>query len=1163
MDSRLVFGTWNVQGLKNNNKRKSICRLLNKENYTFCALQETYLQSTDVSALKKEWKGVIHYAEGKGRSKGLLTLFNKNLEPNQIYLKETKDRFIISEIKRGESKITVINAYAPCDEREKILFLEELTEAIFRNVSNTNEIVCLGDFNIVANNKTDIISGNKHKEHIVQKFKEWFLALNLFDAWRECHPLEKQYTWCRQSIARRLDYIFVGETLKTKIDECEIINFGLSDHKLVKCRIINNKQKSYNSFYKLNTTLLEDQNYINMIKDFIASFNNKENGLNPHLNWELLKAEIKGISQQFSAYKESNKRNEENTIRHELRRLEEEFIDNPNDLKKINERIQLQKKLEIHELQKTRGAQIRAKIKWIEEGEKSTNFFLNLERSRQERNTIQKLTKGNGETLTSDTDIIQEFKKHYENIYKETNHGVIFIDRALLFTNSLIIPQVVEEAKLTCEAEITLDELHAALTLLKNGSSPGPDGIPCEFYKCFWEDIKVPFLKSLEFSKSEGRLSPTQRQGTFTLIHKGNNLPRDEVTSFRPISLTNADYKILSKFLAIRLKKSLESIIHKNQFGFMKGRLISKALRTIDDIIQHEVNNDTHSMLLSIDYAKAFDTISVEWILSSLALFGFGENFIGWIKTILADRLANIKNGGCLSEFFSLERGVRQGCPISPLLFIIAVEILAISIRQEKNIKGIQIKGQSNQTVTIKVLQYADDLTLWLKNVIDYREVLSKIKQFSAFTGLCLNEKKTKAMKLSKYPTRSTEEANIQFVDKIAILGITFCNSKPAIELEENWGPRIDSIERTLNLWAKRDLSIIGKIIILKTFALSKLNYVIDSIGLPHDTLQRLNRMFFQFIWKKKFSNKRAIEKISRKVLCNQYKDGGLKMFCMFDIQDAATLQWAESLLVGGGEDWEEFAWDALKLIGGKSAFASSSKATKGLNEIKNVFWKHVLQTWVKQNKQEKNPRNILDEPLFNNNKIMYQNQPLFMKMCIKSNILYVKDMLGPNGLLTYQEYKNKTNNYPGDFLDYNLLYSVLRKVTEDQHRYPTHTEEPDVLFRGQILGKIKRTGFLNLIRKIETPNAIAFWERKFTVGVPKNVFELAWKCTQETRLRTLQWKIINNIYPTNILLNKMGIRNTSDCTTCKTKDYIEHFFVNCTLVKPLWTEIKKKKTTY
>ena len=910
------------------------------------------------------------------------------------------------------------------------------------------------------------------------------------------------------------------------------------------------------AFYKLNVSLLKDKNYISLIKQHIHKTKNDPSYtyLTPHSRWELIKAEVKAVSQQYSKFLQTNKHNESVILQGNLETIEKRLSKDPKNYEAQQERTHIVKRLEILELEKTKGAQIRAGIKWIEEGEKCTKFFLNLEKSRAEGNTINILTKEDGDVLTSEKDIMMEIRRYYENLYKENNNENIATEETRKFAKDLNVPILSEQQKLESELNLAENEIHAAMMSMNTGSAPGSDGIGLSWYQMFWEDIKKEFMESLEYSHQIGRLSPTQRQGTISLIHKGKELPKEKLTNWRPISLTNTDYKIISKALALRLKKVLPSIIHDNQKGFINGRNISTAIREIDDIVEYESSRaQTESIALSIDYSKAFDTVSLGVITEALKLFGFGDNLISWIGVLLKDRLANIKNGGLYSDFFALERGVRQGCPVSPMLFVIAVELLSISVRQDNKIHGIKFP---NSPQTIKILQYADDTTLFAKNLIDFREILAKIKDFSNFSGLRLNENKSKAMILSKTRPRPRTVDNIECVDKLKLLGIVFSSSSPAGEISDNWESKIEAIERTLNLWAKRDLSILGKITILKTFALSKINYIINSVGMPTNILNKLNSMFFRFLWKRKYSNTRAFEKVKRTVLCSDIKFGGLKMFNLTQIQAAAYLQWAEALLSDKEENWKLFPVAALTPVGFKAAFLSNSKKIKGNVEIKSLFWRKVLEAWVSHNDQ-KETLNFYSQPIFNNTQLTYQNEQLYIKRCIINNIIYVKDLFLNGNFISLEQFSRKAGPYPGIQLDYILLRAVIlpKRANHATELFPV--ESPEILFKGQKIGKLKRKGFIKLISAPEKSHASSFWTNKYKNEVPENMWVLPWKCTAETRLRTLQWKILNNIYPTRILLEKMGLSPNNNCTRCNKKDYIEHFFAECLTVKPLWEEIE------
>ncbi|GFR97404.1 retrovirus-related Pol polyprotein from type-1 retrotransposable element R2 [Elysia marginata] len=477
-------------------------------------------------------------------------------------------------------------------------------------------------------------------------------------------------------------------------------------------------------------------------------------------------------------------------------------------------------------LEETRGAQVRAKIKWIEEGEKGNEFFFGLEKSRMKDNTIFRLKRKNGNSASTPQEILEEVSAFYEKLYKEDKPDQHVKDLSGNFFSNLEIPQIKENEKTFCDEELKEDEVLAALKLMKNKSSPGIDGIPTEFYKFFWTKLKPHLLDSYSHSLQSGQLSYSQRRGMITLLHKSKGLSRDDLGNWRPISLTNTDYKILAKALAERLGKVISNIVNIDQSGFLKGRNISSTLREIADIIEYENDQIRNSIVLAIGYQKAFDTVSVNFMLETFKGFGFGENFLKWLAILLKDRSGLVKNGGYLSREFNIERGVRQGCPIAPLIFLLCAEVLALHIRQNQAIKGITLPKSDR---CIKIKQFADDTTLFLRDLTDFREAFSQIKLFSDISGLQLNTNKCQALVMGPNKIYGKYIMGIKCVDKAKILGITFSTKQAPQDIEENWKAKIENLERTFSLWSRRDLSIIGKIHIIKTFGLSLFIYIIKA----------------------------------------------------------------------------------------------------------------------------------------------------------------------------------------------------------------------------------------------------------------------------------------------------------------------------------------------
>ena len=249
-----------------------------------------------------------------------------------------------------------------------------------------------------------------------------------------------------------------------------------------------------------------------------------------------------------------------------------------------------------------------------------------------------------------------------------------------------------DQEKDICDLDFCIEEVGNALCCLNEDSSPGIDGLPVNWYKVFYNKIKNPLFNSLKFSIENESLGISTRRSILSLLHKGNDLPKDDISNWRPISLTNTDYKIFSKCLAIRLQKVLGNIINLNQSGFVKGRSMSDHIRIIDDFINLSNSLCSPGMIVSLDFLKAFDSVEKSTIFASLRKFNFGDYFLKLIKTLLNNAESCVKNGGWLSSFFDVQRGIRQGCCASPILFIIVAEIMAIKIRANENIHGLSFE---------------------------------------------------------------------------------------------------------------------------------------------------------------------------------------------------------------------------------------------------------------------------------------------------------------------------------------------------------------------------------------------------------------------------------------------------------------------------------------
>ena len=216
----------------------------------------------------------------------------------------------------------------------------------------------------------------------------------------------------------------------------------------------------------------------------------------------------------------------------------------------------------------------------------------------------------------------------------------------------------------------------------------------------------------------------------------------------RPISLLNVDTKIMTKVIAARIKEVLPSIIHHNQTGYIKDRYIGETIRSIFDIMDFTLNENISGLMIFIDFHKAFHSLEWDYLYKCLEAFNFGEDFIRWVKTFYKNIESCTLNNGFFSEYFKLERGVRQGDPLSPYLFVLAIETLAIAIRQNSELKGIVIGKEET-----KLLQYADDTTATLSDKNFATALFKLLDLFKSVSGLMINCTNTEGMGLGPLGT--------------------------------------------------------------------------------------------------------------------------------------------------------------------------------------------------------------------------------------------------------------------------------------------------------------------------------------------------------------------------------------------------------------------------
>ena len=433
-------------------------------------------------------------------------------------------------------------------------------------------------------------------------------------------------------------------------------------------------------------------------------------------------------------------------------------------IEKINIKIDKIKEEREHEhAYVTQGAMIRSRCQYYEKGEANTKYFFSLEKSKGKGKTMASIYNEENILVHSIREILNVQKTFYSKLYTANPEIKFKLKKPLQSTIGNL-------EKETLEQEITMDELALALKQTKRFKAPGLDGLTADFYKMFFGKIKHLLLEVFTQAFKVKRLHLSARRGIISLIPKSNKDTR-QIKSWRPIILLCADYKLLAKIIANRIKTQLDVLIHKDQTGFIASRDISDCVRKVSDTISYVNRCKINALLIQIDFEKAFDRVEYKLLFKTLRSMNFGENMISWIRLLFTDFNLCTSNHGFLSDFFTPTRGLFQGNPISPYGFICIMEILANQLHKSGEIEGITI-GKIESLLSM----FADDLSLCIKNTRKtWEEVQKTFSWFENVSGLKVNYEKSTVCRIGtarKAQARFYVNKKLHWTDKpVNVLG--------------------------------------------------------------------------------------------------------------------------------------------------------------------------------------------------------------------------------------------------------------------------------------------------------------------------------------------------------------------------------------------------------
>ena len=1074
----------------------------------------------------------------------------------------------------------VVSVYAPnldpspSSQAKYVSFLITLEHVLSEMTSKiaVDSIFLMGDFNLIIDPTLDSQSASPKLYKVpLEALQEVLRKYELYDAFRSLHPTEIAFTFSRRGalqkdgsrlppIMNRLDYAFVKEFTLERIRNCEHKEMALTDHKMVwlDSSVEPPKNRKLLGLWKHNDLLNRDTSFVKMMSEKLGNFIPiaQAECSNYRGAWEAIKGKAREWSRAFSIEKMRKEREEKKTLWDRMQ--------NTSSKPSRSEReMYLEAKLKYDEICKREARRLifRAKVDSLQHDEKfSKYFFLKIRQNRAQSNIAE--LNIDGDKVTDQARINSELKSFYKDLYRSDVDAVPDVDwLGKVHTLS-------DDEREALERPLSMNEISNGLFKhMKVGKSPGNDGLTVEFYRTFWKELRDPLLKALREGITAGEMSFSQKQSVIRLIpKKGKDLAL--VKNWRPISLMNVDAKLLSKALTFRLEKHLYKLTSKEQTAFVKGRLLQDNIHSIGQAITYAVKNKRAAQIFSIDFKKAFDSLEHSYLWEVLRSMNIGETFIGMVKTLYCRAESTVMNNGVATGYFPLERAARQGDPISPTLFILALEPLLRVLKEE-------IKGIPTPKGVFKLSAYADDVTVGLGELDDVDNVIKLLSKFGRFSGLKINIDKCEIMSLNG---KITANKDIKETSCIKITGVYFGNSKNIRDIEKlNFDPVIQSIRSKLNLWKMRSLTLIGKITVIKAHALSQLQFLASSVRTPDWAIEETAELIYRFVWNGK-------SRMNKLKASKEWKAGGINLPRIVHLCKAARVK----MTLRACEMEEVFLWAAnfvheIRKVGGTSVLHPQTNLFELKKRHLPMFVLQQIEDWhfLQKILDPKWSKEItIHSPVCFNNAIKAPGPVRSKKPKVLETPLLWKSGATTVGhwfdsraeRVKWQTAKDKGLSNVAIF-EWQKVYKALRianiklrndtrTVIESNPSFTPyfHTKNGDIslsnITQKRILYEIAQT-----VEYVPNGTQMKIQEE---LGLEESDLTLAFKKFRTdnpcTRKQEFQFKLLSGLVYTNKQYKVFGHKSSSNCTFCnKEKQDFVHTYIKCPEVISFRRKIAEK----
>lgn len=509
----------------------------------------------------------------------------------------------------------------------------------------------------------------------------------------------------------------------------------------------------------------------------------------------------------------------------------------------------LERSIRERENREAQLVRLRSKVRWIQQGEAPTKFFFNHLKAKRDRECFHSLKLASGETTHDEDEILNAIQHFYSRLYAEELPSSGSADQ-LRDTLRLIDKTLDEEDCRSVLTPPTEEEIDRMVLDLPNEKSPGLDGVTNEILKRCWTFMRPAYLNMFQAFWTDGKMTTTALAGVIKLIPKGQNT--NELSKWRPLTMLNHTEKLAAKLVASRIKGVITKLVDPQQTGFIEGRDIFDNLITFRMAQDFTRQHKQAAVFLKLDFAKAYDRVLHHYLWAVLRAMHFPEHLVTLIQGLTVGASSKVHTNGLFTDSFPLGRGVRQGCPLSPLLFALTTQPLMLLFKKklaEGNLLGLPIDNQ----ISLCYQLFADDTGLFLSATEnEFQQAREVIAIFEDISGALLNVGKSVMVPIflpeSQYP---------DWMDSVGCVV-----AKPG-EVQEYLGCPIgyrispqnevnflmDKLRKKLRPWTLRCLSLASRVIYIKHVLRSVPAYHLLLLTPSNSGFESMEQLCRRFLW--------------------------------------------------------------------------------------------------------------------------------------------------------------------------------------------------------------------------------------------------------------------------------------------------------------------------